>query len=347
MTMSFMAPATLDGVEPELKVYAEEQETTEATPPFDPDEVTVEIVEPVAEEPIDEEQPETDAPEAEAKDDTFFEEIKLLGQLATAERKRREAQATVDSLKDELKDARETLKFCETTLHEVASEITDLMAGKKVPKSDEPAADEPQSEEQSDDAWRAISTRELLTGMKGLGAKKLDAIVDLAPTVGQLEDLRAEASVAFKSFKEMLPKGCGQSIADAIEDKLLDVQKEHAPPASEQVEPRVESHPFFVLHAEIKEQSETENWTLADCEIADDDPAMLINGMQTFESGLDWAEGFPNEGNESDLRYWVTGWVLAQTKERLLIEKEKSEEVTAEEYEDVQDEPEEDPLASL
>ena len=59
--------------------------------------------------------------------------------------------------------------------------------------------------------WEAKPTRDLLEGINGLGAKKLEAIVDLAPTVGDLERIRGEASQQFLPFAACLPKGCGDA----------------------------------------------------------------------------------------------------------------------------------------
>ena len=68
--------------------------------------------------------------------------------------------------------------------------------------------------------WRAVATSELALGsIKGVGEKLLDEIEARCPTIGSLEDLRAEGSgkgIGLRSFK-----GVGEEKASAIEDRIL------------------------------------------------------------------------------------------------------------------------------
>jgi hypothetical protein len=79
----------------------------------------------------------------------------------------------------------------------------------------------------ADQSWRAITTLSLLDGIKGLGDKKRDAIISLAPTLGDLEELRGKASIAHKQFSEVLPKGVGSSLADEIEERICSAMTKH------------------------------------------------------------------------------------------------------------------------
>lgn len=76
----------------------------------------------------------------------------------------------------------------------------------------------PQPNSDSEDSWRDIKSVDILVGIKGLGAKKLDALLDMCPTLGHLEDVRGQASREFKEFRELLPKGIGTNTAAAIEE---------------------------------------------------------------------------------------------------------------------------------
>ena len=78
------------------------------------------------------------------------------------------------------------------------------------------------ADEPIDDSWRQIPTLEVIDGIDRMGEKKRDAIIHLYPTLGKLEDIRAEASRECVHFSDKLPKGCGKSIADAIEDRILE-----------------------------------------------------------------------------------------------------------------------------
>jgi hypothetical protein len=79
----------------------------------------------------------------------------------------------------------------------------------------------------ADQTWRTITTLSLLDGIKGLGDKKRDAIISLAPTLGDLEELRGKAGIAHKQFSEVLPKGVGSSLADEIEERIWSAMRKH------------------------------------------------------------------------------------------------------------------------
>lgn len=84
-----------------------------------------------------------------------------------------------------------------------------------------PAGDNAASES-TDDSWREIPTVKILEGIERLGTKKFDAIADAFPTLGHLEDIRGEASKEHVHFAEKLPDGIGKTIADKIEERMMD-----------------------------------------------------------------------------------------------------------------------------
>jgi hypothetical protein len=79
----------------------------------------------------------------------------------------------------------------------------------------------------ADITWRELSLAPLLDGIKGLGAKKLEALLELCPTIGHWEELRAKAGVAHKPVSDVLPKGIGGSITDEIEERVYLAIKKH------------------------------------------------------------------------------------------------------------------------
>lgn len=79
----------------------------------------------------------------------------------------------------------------------------------------------------ADTTWRELSLAPLLDGIKGLGAKKLEALLELCPTIGDWEELRAKAGVAHKPVSDVLPKGIGGSITDEIEERVYLAIKKH------------------------------------------------------------------------------------------------------------------------
>lgn len=79
----------------------------------------------------------------------------------------------------------------------------------------------------ADTTWRLIPTEEIIAGIKGIGQKKVDAIIQLAPTLGDLEELRGAAGKAMKPFGSVLPRGIGGAMADEIEERILTKMQSH------------------------------------------------------------------------------------------------------------------------
>lgn len=79
----------------------------------------------------------------------------------------------------------------------------------------------------ADVTWKLIPTSSLIEGIKGMGDAKAEKIIDLAPTLGDLEELRAAAGKAHKPFASVLPKGIGRNMADELEERILTVVSKH------------------------------------------------------------------------------------------------------------------------
>jgi len=183
-------------------------------------------------------------PEVDEEEKRFWATIAIKGKLADCGRDIRQAEAKIDALKMQIKEEKEFLKGEQIRLTRLAGDLADIIDGHPLPidpnakKEDEDnqaAGDQVDNDaEASADAWRDKPTADLLDGLKGLGQKKLDALVDAAPTAGDLEDLRGEASRAHQAFREKLPSGFGQKIADAIEDRLIEHVAKCAPSAEDQ-----------------------------------------------------------------------------------------------------------------
>lgn len=94
----------------------------------------------------------------------------------------------------------------------IESAVSSAVAGPSAIQVDDPTADQ---------SWREIPTSEIISGLKGMGEKKAEAIIGLAPTLGDLEELRAQASLAYATFASVLPKGVGGGLADEIEERIL------------------------------------------------------------------------------------------------------------------------------
>lgn len=81
-----------------------------------------------------------------------------------------------------------------------------------------------------DNTWRKIPTSEVLgESMDGLGPKKRELLIEHFATLGDLEDARGKASIAYKNFSEFLPEGFGKELAGRIEDAMLEASGKHWP----------------------------------------------------------------------------------------------------------------------
>lgn len=204
-------------------------ESAEKTTDASADYVVDEVFEPLAD---PEPEPTTKPEIIGAVDDTdedrrWWAKVEVLGKIRDCSRLIEETEGEIDGLKESIKECNEVLKGQQALLNRYSSQLADIMDGRPLPKNPnapEPAAGSATGSEPDapGDDWRDYPTAKLLDGIKGLGAKKLEAIVDLAPTAGKLESLRGEASYAHRQFREVLPKGCGESMADEIENRLIE-----------------------------------------------------------------------------------------------------------------------------
>lgn len=293
----------------------------DAVPPSDPTETPTDA-------------PAVPAPAVTAEsDDKWWAEIELLGKLAETERKRQEAASELHSLTAQRKDAKERHDGLLIEIQMIAAEMLDITTGKKIPvkpKAEQPAGDGAAEPEAVDNTWRTAATAELLDGTKGMGKKKLEAIVDAAPTVGHLEDLRRQASEQHKAFKDVLPKGCGQGLADAIEDRLVEhVAKWSTPPAHEQVKENAKSSAedapgdsteeattLDSMVAEIRQKAIDEEWGIDDMEVdQDDDHPETVEGFEAWDAGQPYVTCPYFETKER--AKWVTGWVCGERRKVL------------------------------
>lgn len=169
----------------------------------------------------------------------------LFDKIAETEKECTEKELLIQDLKEQLKEAKAQLeqslirlrRICGKTLQEVDHwkqqlplPISSVLPAAAEKPEASPAVAPAVAVEAGSDEWRNVLTSDLLFGIKGLGAKKLEALIDLAPTLGALEDLRGEASKSHKTFVEVLPKGIGLELSSAIEERILTHLAEMAKP---------------------------------------------------------------------------------------------------------------------
>jgi hypothetical protein len=154
-------------------------------------------------------------------------------------------QAAEDKHQANIEAATEEHKSLAVQRSEAEAELKELKASEKAalkriiwltqsgPQYPKPAKAKPANDDgtegdiNEDASWREINTSTLVDGIRGMGVKKAELVVDLAPTLGHLEDLRAEASSEHEPFHTKLPKGVGSDMADELEDRMLKVIGDH------------------------------------------------------------------------------------------------------------------------
>lgn len=183
----------------------------------------------------------------------FYEyESELLERIREAAAECRRAACRIESLKADMKEAKGAHEKALLDLQQICSEVSKpapacsirqttppsqpiqydstqppfggLVESPPIDESSqEPAASSTNDTDQDDLAWRSVPITDLdLSKIRGLGTKKREALLDLCPTLGALEDLRAKVGRDAASLPELMPKGIGQQACDQLEELLLD-----------------------------------------------------------------------------------------------------------------------------
>lgn len=261
----------------------------------------------------------TDKPEQTVAkaDDEFWAELQLMSAMAEIERDRlaieleiataeevvREHKAALKNSESELSDIRDDLKEMTDELLAVARKLVALTEGKTLPAI--------VGSENGEDGWRAKKAKALLSGLKGLSEKKMDTLIDVAATVGELEDLRGQASIEGVAFKNVLPKGFGEALAQGIEDRLVEYIAQFRMGQSDPDRIKMASE----LLDEIREMADSAGWTADDCIPGESDDEHLHAGFEAFGEGKPHT-AFISEDRQK-ARQWMIGWVGGERVKQL------------------------------
>lgn len=168
-----------------------------------------------------------------------FEMVNIIECITDAEHECCAAEELMDDLKEQLKDAKKHYETCVKRLRTFARELdrndkpvtkstamespdTDPCADPSLPAAIIESPESGTPEVPVDDSWRSVLLTEVgINLIRGLGAKKLEALCDLCPTLGDFEDLRARVGKDAATLPELMPKGIGQQACDAIEETVL------------------------------------------------------------------------------------------------------------------------------
>lgn len=188
----------------------------------EPAEVEVDqVVEPLPESAVDDVATETTADEPTSAEPVEPVTVATLIRdlIATVAEVQRH-ESLLAEIEADRKETKEDLSLAQGRMRRIAGEFMTVGDDNKV----EDRIDAP------DDAWRRIATADVLVDIEGLGKKKRESILELAPSLGQLEDLRAVAGRAHDTFSSVLPKGVGEQLADKIADRIIDAVAAHYKP---------------------------------------------------------------------------------------------------------------------
>lgn len=152
-----------------------------------------------------------------------------------------EIEAEIADLKEALKAAKELRGTCYDRLRRLKADIGDPDGDTEIDEEEADKEEEseagggrgsaagvstgshvttpPPASDSSDDWWKTTALRDVISGIKGCGEKKLDAICDKLPTLGDLVALQERAGGY--GIHEEMPKGVGKALCEAIEEKVL------------------------------------------------------------------------------------------------------------------------------
>lgn len=261
----------------------------------------------------------------------FWEEMKLVSVMTGLESQRRElevelteAKATVSQVEADLAEKRAAVKEIAGQVESVTDEFLDaarklcqIAQGGAIPAmnaatssestaGDTSATDAVVTAQIDENGWRLHPTSDVLLKIPGAKGKK-EKLIDLAPTVGHLQDLRVEASKDCKPFKAMMPKGCGEQFASAVETELIEFimrwTKQQSGPSTKFADDLV---------AEIRQAAKQNGWTKEDCEPKETDNEFLRAGFLSFGQGRPYTDVIV--GNEANAKQWMIGWVSGEIK---------------------------------
>lgn len=281
--------------------------------------------------------------------------LDLTGQLADAERYRLQCEAELQECREATKQAKDSLSHatsrCHAVTEKIMAEITgnaqriarDSMESQPRPVSISQVIEPTSQADDDDESWKDTPTAEVLADVKGLGKKKLEALIEVAPTIGALEELRATCYNG--DFREVLPSGFGEKIADAIEAATMEFVRKYGSAkmsCAEQVKlnglPKAEAEPakaeteiddseWSLKKEEVeamveatRQEAESLDWSIEDCTYREDDKSTheeTLAGYANFYEPQSTFYDFPKHYSVKQIERWIDGWVSAERLELL------------------------------
>lgn len=236
--------------------------------------------------------------------------------ISNAEKDCRVAESEVQGIKEDLKSAKQRYEDKVNRLLQLCREAEEG----ELPLFDQKGDQQELTEsEVNEDAWKEQPTSVLWAEeISGFGEKKREAVIDMVPTLGKFEDLRAKVGSEADHLSKLLPKGCGEKLADELEERLIVFITSYSEPVDGGNDLRDEGLKFM-----INEITSEDDWL----DGVDRDNEDFTEGWQDYLNGDDLAdlETEVMEQLEGDsLKNWCHGWAAARAEHE--AEKETSKE---------------------
>ena len=257
----------------------------------------------------------------------------ILDRIWNAELVVRSRESTVEELKEELKEARAEYDGAVKALRRLAqakNESRPLFEsnGGDVGGSDTPPPQPAESSiEPTSTEWRKEPIETLLQPpIAGMGAKKVELLVDTVATLGEFEDLRAKVGREADTLAKLLPKGFGEKMVDELENRQLEylakiqkgddqsVETETEQPADDQ-EPITNSNDPELDEEDrqlLKRLSELDPGTEEDWTQWKHDSDCWQGGFDAGNAGEEVGVCIYTPGDKQD--DWLRGWCAANSE---------------------------------
>lgn len=269
----------------------------------------------------------TESTEPDESDEAISDEQDRLNRIWNAEKNCRRKESEVEYAKEQLKVAKAMYEDSVQVLRDLAAQNDedDRPLFDSPPGGSETASD---SESEPVEDWKLESIQVVLAEpIRGLGNKKVEALVDAVPTLGDLEKLRTQVGKDSDHLAGLLPKGIGKETADEIENRALEFAARWEPPtpASESgldendgSETKSESEMtdaelsqalkarLLYFARDAKERGVSEWWDAEDA--VDED--VWNAGHESGQAGESFDECVYLAGDKQD--DWLCGWAAGQ-----------------------------------
>lgn len=157
----------------------------------------------------------SEATEATGEDDNG--ETDFRARIWNAETECRKKELMVELAKEDLKEAKAAYDDAVDRLRKLAREATQPTL---FSLSSKPTGEPQQA---VDESWKEREICQWIDELEidGFGETKREALKDLVETFGDFDCIRAEARKTHVHLSELMPKGIGKGLADAIEEAYL------------------------------------------------------------------------------------------------------------------------------